>query len=121
HGGGYLDPQTRQYKLFIEVNKYAGSLLSGEFVHVTLLGKKVENSLKIPESAYTREGKIWYVDEENRLGNFQGEVLFFMGKDLIIKNPVFNKTSKKINIAVNPLSSFITGKTVTPQIRKSSL
>jgi len=118
HGGEYIDPKTRQYKLFIELSTKDNLALAGEFVNVQIQGKEFDNVLKIPQSAYTRDGIVWYVDEENKLQNFQGEILFYMDKWLIVKKP--NLASNSFKIALNPLSSFIESKLVEPKILKSS-
>jgi len=118
HGGEYIDPTTRQYKLFIELSTKDNLALAGEFVNVHIQGKEFDNVLKIPQSAYTRDGIVWYVDEKNKLQNFQGEILFYMDKWLIVKKP--NLASNSFKIALNPLSSFIESKLVEPKILKSS-
>lgn len=112
-GGGFLDPGTRQYKLFLEVQDVGTSqALAGEFVHVELPGRAVENSLLIPESTFTREGFVWHVDADNRLRYFESEVLFYQGDQLIVKAPA-DSAVKNLRVITAPLASFVAGKEVS--------
>lgn len=114
-GGGYLDPETRQYKLFLEVVQGQDSqALSGEFVHVHLPGVNVPNTLKIPESAQNREGEVWFVDDENRLQRFSAHVLFHLDAWLVVQTPELKNPPTTWKIATNPLASFLPGSSVEP-------
>lgn len=113
-GGGFLDPSTRQYKIFLEVKNDDGNrVLAGEFVHIELPGKSTPNSLRIPESAFTREGTVWYVDTDDRLRYFDSEVLFFQDDELIVTAPI-EAAENELRIVTTPLASFITGSEVLP-------
>lgn len=113
-GGGFLDPTTRQYKLFLEVNTQdSPQVLAGDFVQVELAGKKVPNSLLVPENAVTREGYLWYLDAENRLRFFPTEVRFFQDNKLVVSAPP-NAQRAPLRIVTTPLASFVAGKTVEP-------
>ncbi|MGH1378564.1 MAG: efflux RND transporter periplasmic adaptor subunit [Alphaproteobacteria bacterium] len=114
-GGGFLDPQTRLYKIFLEVNAEHSQALSGEFVHVELPGKSVSDSFTLPESALTREGTIWYIDLDDRLRHFQAELLYHMPGEIVIRAPRINgKAVLSMRIALNPLVSFLNGNRVDP-------
>jgi len=112
-GGGFLDPETRLYKIFLEVeNADQTNALSGEFASIALPGRVVENCLRVPESALSREGLIWYIDEQNRLRNFGSEALFYENDDtIIVSAPAAEKTYR---IVIHPLASFIAGKEIEP-------
>lgn len=111
-GGGFLDPQTRQYKVYLEVLDVTNSqALAGEFVHVELPGRVAAGSLLIPESAYTREGTVWHVDTDNRLRYFESEVLFYQGDHLIVSAPIDG--TKELLVITAPLASFVAGKEVS--------
>ncbi len=113
-GGGFLDPATRQYKIFLEVSKSNKTrALAGEFVQVELPGRAVASSILIPESAFTREGFVWYVDHENRLRYFESETLFYLQNQLIVSVPKNNQL-EKYHVITTPLASFIAGKEVQP-------
>lgn len=122
-GGGYMDPQTRQYKLFLEVEQNtSNSVLSGEFVQVDLPGIIVENSMKLPESALTREGYIWYIDNDSRLRRFLAQVLFRAEDHVVVRTPLQRQAAGQDydswRIAINPLTAFLSGNAVKPIVRE---
>ena len=113
-GGGFLDPATRQYKVFLEIQKDKNtSALAGEFVHLELPGKVIPQTLRIPESAYTREGTVWYVDADDRLRYFESDILFYLSEQLIVSRPK-DSDKKSYRIITTPLASFVAGKEVLP-------
>ncbi len=116
-GGGFLDPQTRQYRLFLEVKNQPGSqVLPGDFVGVELPGRHIAQTLKIPQTALTREGFVWHVDGDNRLRKFSVQVLFYSGSYIIIKTPDSenpeNNSPLSYLIATTPLASYLAGNLV---------
>lgn len=114
-GGGYLDPETRQYRLFLEITPDSHNrALSGEFVHVNLPGNVVKSALKIPESALTREGEVWLIDADGRLQRFYPTILFRQDKWLVIRPSEQNLSTTVWKIATNPLASFLPGNRVQP-------
>ncbi len=118
-GGGFLDPDTRQYKLFLEVDDTANSQsLVGDFIRINLPSRTAHNSLMIPESALTRRGIIWYLDDENRLRQFIATVLFHRDDQIIIETPSSDMLGKhypsRWRIATTPLASFLAGHRVSP-------
>jgi RND family efflux transporter MFP subunit len=114
HISEYLDEETRQYKLFITIDNLKESTILGTFVRVAINGNNVENTLKILESSYTRNGLVWYIDENDTLRSFEADLLFTLGKYIVIKTPKVLKNQSNIKIAINPLLSFIDGKKVLP-------
>ncbi len=118
-GGGFLDPETRQYKLFLEIDsESAQHVLPGDFVQVQLPGRIAPNSLLIPESALTRKGYIWYVDDQERLRRFLARVLFHLDDRIVVETPsrdaVGNNYPVAWRIATTPLASFLSGALVRP-------
>ncbi|MEW8525438.1 MAG: efflux RND transporter periplasmic adaptor subunit [Candidatus Thiodiazotropha endolucinida] len=116
-GGGFLDEQTRQYKVFMELNNSGtGALLSGDFVRVVLPGITVPAALTIPESALTQEGYVWYVDDDNHLQRKSPQVLFSHHDRIVIEAP---NDSGDWRIAIMPLVSFLPGQQVHPQLAEN--
>lgn len=120
-GGDFIDPETRQYTVFLDVNHSADrDSLTGEFVQVYLPTQTVSNSLRIPESALTRDGFVWFLDDENYLQQFFATVLFYQENQIVIKAPPNNALGKKTpsnwRIVVMPLASFLAGQRVRPVI-----
>jgi multidrug efflux pump subunit AcrA (membrane-fusion protein) len=116
-GGGFLDPETRQYKLFLETVGEE-TVLSGDFVQVVLPGRIVSNSLAIPESALTRDGKVWYLDDDDRLRTFVARVRFHDNDQIIVDTPTTDTLGKyapsQWRVATTPMVSFLTGNRVDP-------
>lgn len=114
-GGHYLDSETRQYPLSITVNsKENKSAFSGQFVEVRLEGKKLNNYLSLPESALTREGIVWFIDQQNTLRSYQPKSIHYQNKQVLV--PLPDKpgylASKVWQVATVPLASFLVGKKV---------
>lgn len=113
-GGDFLDTETRQYKVFLEIENNS-NILPGSFVSVELPGKHIPHTLSIPAGAYTRDGKVWYVDTENKLRFFESSVLFYNDDHLIVMAPDTFQEAAEIKVAVIPLASFVSGQDVVPQ------
>lgn len=116
-GGGYLEPDTRQYRVFMEVSgSPEPNVLPGEFVTARLQGAAVPNSLQVPESALTRDGFVWHLDLENRLRRFRAEVILRNETDVILRS--VDPEVSEWRIVTTPLASFLPGTEVTPPIAK---
>lgn len=113
--GGFRDEETREFRVFLEINRDPTlapdvQLISGALVNIAFDGRKFDKTLQIPESSFTREGDVWYVDELSRLQRFQPDVLWRLGGDLIVAAPA---DSAVYEIATVPLASFLTGTEVS--------
>lgn len=118
-GGGFLQQDTRQYALFLDVIEAPESqVLSGDFVQVHLPARVAYESLAIPESALTRENTVWYLDGEDRLREFVANVLFHTDSKIVIQTP--DKETLGMDyppswrIVATPLASFLSGMRVKP-------
>ncbi|MEM8590973.1 MAG: efflux RND transporter periplasmic adaptor subunit [Pseudomonadota bacterium] len=111
-GGGFLDPETRQMRVFLEVSEPGDSVLSGDFLKVVFEGREIANTLTLPESALTREGYVWFVDHGNLLQRVEPEILFRAGDTFTIAAPDVEGTWR---VATTPLGSFLPGQRVTPR------
>ncbi len=62
--GGFRDPETREYKLFVDLpsSNAIAPIMSGDLVRVLLRGRQIDATLTLPESALTQEGHVWSVD-----------------------------------------------------------
>jgi len=109
-GGGFLDENTRQYKVFLEIqDPEQGQVLSGDFVTVLLPGQIIPEALDVPASSLTQEGYVWYVDTEDRLQRMEPRVLFRREDRVIILPPA---NTKNWQIATTPLVSYLPGQNV---------
>jgi RND family efflux transporter MFP subunit len=114
-GGHYLDSETRQYPLSITVNsKENQSAFSGQFVEVRLEGKKLNNYLRLPESALTREGIVWFIDQQDTLRSYQPKSIHYQNKHVLVPLPDKSEylAYKVWQVATVPLASFLVGKKV---------
>lgn len=118
----YLDPQTKLVSVFLEIDATSevnNKLVSGRFVKVGLPTKELHDVLVIPESALTRQGKIWRIDDDNRLIPVAVEVLMFDQKKVVVR-PVENSSNlKKWRLAIYPMAYFLNGLEVIPEYEKS--
>ncbi|MEM7042004.1 MAG: efflux RND transporter periplasmic adaptor subunit [Pseudomonadota bacterium] len=106
-GGGFLDEASRQYRVFLEIaDAQSTPVLSGDFVRVALPGRDVSKALNIPETALTREGFVWHLDNDDRLQRFDPEILFRRHDRIVIEAPEGASTWR---IATTPLASFLPG------------
>ncbi|AEF55433.1 efflux RND transporter periplasmic adaptor subunit [Marinomonas posidonica] len=77
--GQHIDTTTRMRSLNLAVEApldQASPLLPGAFVTVELQGKTLQNLWKLPNSALSQRGDIWFIDENHRLDYFPTTPLF---------------------------------------------
>ncbi|MFT5719317.1 MAG: RND family efflux transporter MFP subunit [Oleiphilaceae bacterium] len=116
-GGHYLDKETRQYSLFLDLNSEQNrTAVSGQFVQVSVPGKKLKNYLSLPESALTREGIIWFIDQQDTLRSYNPKNIFYQNKRVLVPEPDKNDRQGQAvwQVATTPLGSFLAGKKVDP-------
>lgn len=111
-GGGFLDPNTRQIRVFLDVSDDEAAILSGDFLRVVFAGRILDNTLTLPDAALTRAGFIWFVDSDNVLVRHEPDVLFRIEDKIVIAAPNGADVWK---VATTPLTSFLPGQRVTPQ------
>ncbi len=112
HGAGFVDSATRQYSLYLTVDPVKSPIAVGSFVQIRLPSVVVGNSLKIPAASLTREGYVWYVNEEQQLQRFPGKVIFYQDDWVIVQQP--DAGAENWQIATLPLASFLAGTRVQP-------
>ncbi|WP_107497015.1 efflux RND transporter periplasmic adaptor subunit [Thalassobius sp. I31.1] len=111
-GGGFLDQNTRQYRVFLEVNETTGqSILSGDFLRVLLTGRVVKDTMSIPDTALTRTGHVWFVDQNDQLMRLAPDILFRLADQIVIAAPAGGQRQR---VAITPLASFLPGQRVAP-------
>lgn len=110
-GGGFLDPVTRQIRVFLAVADPNDEVLSGDFLRVTFEGRQIEQTLMLPETALTRAGHVWFVSDQGLLERTQPEILFRTDATITIPAP---QGDRRLRVAITPLASFLPGQRVTP-------
>ena len=112
-GGGFLDPATRQMRVFLDVTEPETQVLSGDFLRVAFTGRPLPNTLTLPESALTRAGHVWFIGAEDLLQRIEPEILFRAGDTITVPAP---QGPGPWRVATAPLASFLPGLRVTPQL-----
>nr|WP_205600937.1 efflux RND transporter periplasmic adaptor subunit [Halomonas socia] len=75
----YHQGETRQRSLVVAVEsplERQPALLPGTFVEVHLAGRSLDGLWKLPASALSQNGEIWYVQASGTLASFAADVLF---------------------------------------------
>ncbi|MES0882693.1 efflux RND transporter periplasmic adaptor subunit [Roseibium sp. SCP14] len=114
-GGGFLEPKSRRYQLFLEVeNSDSTAVLPGQFVRVALPGRTISSTLQIPESALTQNGFVWYVDDNDRLQRFEATALFRNNGEVIVEAPENSQPEGAYRIVPLPMSAYLPGQQISP-------
>ncbi len=116
--GGFRDPQTREYKLFVDLpsTNATAPILSGDLVRVMLAGRQIDATLTLPEAALTQEGHVWSVDAAGTLHRHTAQVLWRRDGQVIIAAP---ERAAQYRIVLTPLASFLPGQRVAPQMAEA--
>lgn len=118
----HIDTASRQRTLVVAVDsplEQVPPLLPGTFVEVGINGSSVDNVLKLPSSALSQRGEIWYVTEDNILAKFPTEPLFSNDSSIYITIPEKMKETL-LKIVTHPLSSYLPGMKVRPVTENSN-
>ena len=113
---GFLDDKTRLKGFYIKTFRAEGELLPGTFATVSIESTHVKNALSLHESSLTRDGYVWYTDENNRLKRIRAEVLFYHNQRVYVKCP---EELDYVRVVVTPVQSFIEGTEVKPIMEAS--
>ncbi len=108
--GGYLDKNTRQYRVFLSVNPQGDtSVLAGEFLQASFDGRLLNGVLDLSADSMTREGYVWHVDQEDLLQRLTPKILFRKHDRIFIQAPAQGDTWRVVK---TPLASFLPGQPV---------
>lgn len=105
-----IDDSNRSRKVVLQVNNQQQStdLLPGTFVKAFIPGKTLNDLLKLPASALSREGYIWYV-EDGLLQRFRANTIYSNSDYIIMHSPSNEETPTSLNIVRYPQSGFLPG------------
>lgn len=107
----HVDSTSRQRTLLVAVDsplQQNPPLLPGTFVEVTIEGSISENVWKLPSSALSQRGEVWYVTEAGLLERFVTEPIFSKDNSIYVSVPgELSKASAKV--VIHPLSSYLQG------------
>ncbi|KYL35343.1 efflux transporter periplasmic adaptor subunit [Pseudoalteromonas agarivorans] len=114
----HLDDSSRQRSVVVALDKpfeQATPLLPGTFLAVQIAGKALNNVIKLPASAVSKEGLIWYVNEQNTLMSIQAQKLFERG-DYVYISPIEGHTN--LRVVARPLVSYLNDMLVNPIVEE---
>jgi multidrug efflux pump subunit AcrA (membrane-fusion protein) len=112
----HLNSKSRLRTLVLQVTQPLArhpQLLSGTFVRAEIIGRQVPDLLRIPESALTSQGLVWFVDRNKQLRKFPAEPLFYRHGVVYIPVPETIENTPVL-VAVSPNSSFVSGLVIQP-------
>lgn len=119
----HVDSTSRQRTLLVAVDsplQQTPPLLPGTFVEVGIEGSTIENVWKLPSSALSQRGEVWYVTETGLLDRFATQPIFSKGNSIYISVP---KELSKVpaKVVVHPLSSYLQGMKVQPVLEDKNV
>lgn len=114
----HLDDSSRQRSVVVALDKpfeQETPLLPGTFLAVQIAGKALNNVIKLPASAVSQEGLIWYVNDQNTLMSIQAQKLFERG-DYVYISPIEGHTN--LRVVARPLVSYLNDMLVNPIVEE---
>ncbi|WP_377109198.1 efflux RND transporter periplasmic adaptor subunit [Pseudoalteromonas sp. R86517] len=114
----HLDDSSRQRSVVVALDKpfeQETPLLPGTFLAVQIAGKALNNVIKLPASAVSQEGLIWYVNDQNTLVSIQAQKLFERG-DYVYISPIEGHTN--LRVVARPLVSYLNDMLVNPIVEE---
>lgn len=109
----HLNNSSRQRSLVVAVQQpFTQQLFPGTFVEAEISGRMLENTWKLPASAISQQGEVWFVNEDNKLDKATATELFSRGDNIYIQ-PV-NELSSALVIK-RPLSNYVVGMKIIPE------
>ncbi|WLQ17009.1 efflux RND transporter periplasmic adaptor subunit [Hahella aquimaris] len=109
----YIDASTRLRGLLVEVKQplqQETALLPGSFVEAEIRGADMDNVLKVPASAVTAGGYLWYVDQHDKLVRETPDILFTGDDSIYVKA----ESAATLAVVRNPLAGYAPGAQVHP-------
>lgn len=101
--------RTRNLVLEVSSDQAEKLLMPGTFVKALIPGKPVDDLLKLPASALSQEGYIWYVDN-NMLQRFKADIAYRKGDYLVVRAV---RGQDRLQVVRYPQSAFLPGQAVS--------
>ena len=104
----HVDSASRQRSLIVSIKKpldKTSPLYPGTFVTASIKGISINNLWKLPQSAISQQGYVWFVDADNKLAKELVIKQFEQGDNVFV-TPLSDKSAQ---IVKRPLSSYSVG------------
>lgn len=114
----HLDDSSRQRSVVVALDKpfeQSTPLLPGTFLAVQIAGKSLNNVIKLPASAVSQNGLIWYVNKQNTLVSVKAQKLFERG-DYVYISPIEGQAN--LRVIARPLVSYLNEMLVNPIVEE---
>jgi RND family efflux transporter MFP subunit len=106
----HLDRESRLRTLYMRVDKpfsQTPPLLPGSFVRAEITGRAIPGLVCIPETALTKKGQVWLVDDDDRLQSLSAQPVFYGEGVVYIRHPEPDR--QPLRVAVSPNTSYTNG------------
>lgn len=112
----HLDDAARQRSVVISLESPLSAqppLYPGTFLQATIQGREMAGLWKLPATALSQRGQIWYLSEDNTLATFNSQPAFIEEDALYIRPPEHLQANPQ-QVVTQPLNSYQAGMQVTP-------
>lgn len=112
----HLQGETRQRDLIVALDapfEQSPALFPGTFIKASIDGRMVDGLWKLPNTALSQRGEIWYLNPDNSLNKLQTTPLFARDEFIYIATPEHLATSPQ-RVLIHPLNSYLKGMQVNP-------
>ncbi|WP_179078923.1 efflux RND transporter periplasmic adaptor subunit [Neptunomonas antarctica] len=109
--------RTRNLVLVVSRDQAAEYLMPGTFVKASIPGKALDDLLKLPASALSREGYIWYV-EAGVLQRFKADIAYRKDDYLVVRG---QGEQRRLQVVRYPQSAFLPGQAVNAESVSTNL
>lgn len=112
----HLDDAARQRSIIIAVDDPLAKnppLHPGTFLKVAIQGRAIDGLWKLPATALSQRGQVWYISEDNTLAAFDTQAAF-IEEDAIYIRPPADLEDAPQQVVTQPLNSYQVGMRVKP-------
>lgn len=119
----HVDPETRQRAVIVAIDKpltQNQAAYAGMFVSMSLEANAVDNLWKLPSSALSQRGEVWYVTADNTLDKFDTSPVFSRDGAIFISPPA-ELSSQQQAVVTHPLNNYLQGMMVAPEWEQTNV
>ena len=112
----HLDDAARQRSIIIAVDDPLAKkppLHPGTFLKAAIQGRAIDGLWKLPATALSQRGQVWYISEDNTLAAFDTQAAF-IEEDAIYIRPPADLEDAPQQVVTQPLNSYQVGMRVKP-------